>query len=71
VLGESVTAFTYNLKLTPEAYFNLAIPGLVLFFIGIFSIKTNLFRPNFSTINISTIINEKILKNVTILAILI
>jgi hypothetical protein len=60
----------YNLKISPENYFNLAIPGFVLFYVGLFSIKTNLFSPNFNAINISTIINEKLLKKVTVLAIL-
>jgi hypothetical protein len=68
LLGEKVTI--YNLKLSPEAYFNLAIPGFVLFYAGIFSLKTDLFSPNFSSINISTIINEKLLKKVTFFAIL-
>jgi hypothetical protein len=68
LLGEKV--FFYNLKLSPEAYFNLAIPGFLLFYVGLFSIKTNLFNPNFSSINISTIINEKLLRKVTIIAIL-
>jgi hypothetical protein len=68
LLGEKITA--YNLKLSPEAYFNLAIPGIVFFYLGLFSINTNLFSPNFSAISIATIINEKLLKKVTILAIL-
>lgn len=68
LLGEKVVV--YALKLSPEAYFILAIPGFLLFYVGIFSLKTNIFRPNFSSINISTIINEKLLKKVTILAIL-
>jgi hypothetical protein len=68
LLGEKV--IIYNLKLSPEAYFNLAIPGFLLFYVGLFSIKTNLFNPNFSSINISTIINEKLLRKVTIIAIL-
>jgi hypothetical protein len=68
LLGEKV--IFYNLKLSPEAYFNLAIPGFLLFYVGLFSIKTNLFNPNFSSINISTIINEKLLRKVTIIAIL-
>ncbi len=66
LLGEKVTV--YNLKISPEAYFNLAIPGFILFYVGIFSIKTNLFRPNFGDVNISTIINEKLLKKVTLIA---
>ena len=68
LLGERITG--YNLKLSPEVYFNLAIPGIILFYAGIFSIKTSLFSPNFSAINISTIINEQLLKKVTILTIL-
>ena len=68
LLGEKITS--YNLKLSPQVYFNLAIPGIFLFYVGLFSIETNLFSPNFSAINISTIINERLLKKVTILAIL-
>jgi hypothetical protein len=68
LLGGRVTY--YNLKLSPEYYFDLAIPGFILFYVGLFSIKTNLFNPNFSSINISTIINEKLFKKITILAIL-
>lgn len=68
LLGER--GIMYTLKISPESYFNLAIPGFILFYAGLFSIKTNLFIPNFSAINISTIINEKLLKKVTILAIL-
>jgi hypothetical protein len=68
LLGQRITA--YSLKLSPEAYFNLAIPGFLLFYLALYSIKTNLFIPNFSSINISTIINEKLLKKVTLLAIL-
>jgi len=68
LLGEKVTA--YNLKLSPEVYFNLAIPGFIFFYLGLFSIKTNLFSPDLTSINISTIINEKLLKKVTILTIL-
>jgi hypothetical protein len=68
LLGQRISS--YNLKISPEAYFNLAIPGFILFYVGLFCIKTNLFSPNFSAINISTIINEKLLKRVTIFAIL-
>ncbi len=68
LLGEKITI--YNLKLSSEAYFNLAIPGFVFFYAGIFSLKTDLFNPNFSSINVSTVINEKLLKKATILAIL-
>jgi hypothetical protein len=68
LLGERVIA--YNLKLTPEAYFNLAIPGFFLFFAGLFIIKTSLFSPKIISINIYTIINENLLKKITILAII-
>ena len=67
LLGQRITA--YSLKLSPEAYFNLAIPGFLLFYLALYSIKTNLFIPNFSSINISTIINEKLLKKISYLLI--
>jgi hypothetical protein len=68
LLGKTLSI--YNLKISSEAYFNLAIPGFILFWVGLFSIKTNLFSPNFNTVNISTIINDKFLKKITILGIL-
>jgi hypothetical protein len=68
LLGERVTAYT--LKLSPEIYFNLAIPGFILFYAGLFIIKTQIFNPNFSSINISTIINENLLKKAVIFGIL-
>ena len=68
LLAEKITA--YNLKISPEAYFNLAITGFILFYAGMYAIKTNLFTPNFNTVKISTAINAELLKKVTILAIL-
>lgn len=68
LLGEKITA--YNLKISPEAYFNLAITGFIFFYAGMYAIKTNIFSPNFNTVKISTAINTELLKKVTILAIL-
>jgi hypothetical protein len=59
------------MKISEQTYFELAIPGFIFFYIGLYSIKTNLFIPKFTNVKISTIINEKLLKKVLILAILI
>lgn len=68
LLSDKITL--YNLKISPEIYFSLAIPGFILFYMGLFSLKTNLFTPNFEAVKISTVINEKFLKKLTILSIL-
>jgi hypothetical protein len=68
LLGEKITA--YNLKLTEYDYFTLAIPGFIFLYLGINCIKTNLFRPNFNKVKISSILNEKLLKNITVITVL-
>lgn len=38
----------FKMKLTPEAYFSVAIPGMLCLHLGLYSIKTKIFKPNFS-----------------------
>lgn len=68
LLGEKITQ--YNLKLTEYNYFTLAIPGFIFLYIGINCIKTNLFRPDFDKVKVSSILNEKLLKKITVIAVL-
>jgi hypothetical protein len=68
MLGDKITS--YNLKISPQDYFDLAIPGFILFYIGLYSVKTNIFNTDFNFVNISTALNEKVLKRITILAFL-
>ena len=38
----------FKMRLTPETYFSLAIPGIFFLHLGLYAIKTNIFKPNFS-----------------------
>jgi hypothetical protein len=67
ILGEKLSF--YSLKINPDDYFSLAIPGFILFYCGLYFIKNNLFVPDFSSISISTFINEGLLKKVAFFAI--
>lgn len=60
---------SYNMKLSPSEYFNLAIPGFIFFYVGLYSIKTNLFILNFEKTNISSFLNVTLLKKTTIFCI--
>ena len=69
LLGHKIVS--YGLKLTASSYFNLAIPGFVCFYVGISCVKTNLFSPKFINLKITTLLNEKLLKQTVVLAILV
>lgn len=52
---------TYPMKISPDAYFSMAIPGVLLFSLGMFCIPTKIFQPDFSAISRITFINERFL----------
>jgi hypothetical protein len=37
----------YKMKLAPEVYFSLAIPGMLCLHLGLYAIKTKIFKPDF------------------------
>jgi hypothetical protein len=51
----------YKMKLTSDTYFSLAFPGFFFFMIGMFSLSTKLFKPEFKKVSQATIINEQFL----------
>jgi len=52
----------YKIKLSSNEYFSLMIPAILLFYFGLNSIKTSLFKFNKIDFEIITILNEPILK---------
>jgi hypothetical protein len=71
-------AITYHLgsmqianpmKISAESYFLLAIPGFLLFMLGMFSISTKIFQPNFNKIRNASLINERFLFQMTLFGI--
>lgn len=61
---------TYLMKIPSDMYFNLAIPGFILFFIGMFIIPNRLFKPEFNKVNQASIMNERFLIQTTFIGIL-
>ncbi len=53
---------SYPMKIEANQYFSLMIPGFLLFFLGIYTVKTNIFNPQFSEIREYTVPNESMLK---------
>ena len=52
----------YKMKLGPEEYFRLAIPAMLCFHAGLYTIKSKIFSLDFSLSKAQTQINEKLLK---------
>ena len=59
----------YPMKITSENYFILAIPGFILFMIGMFFFKNRLFKPQFNEVKQATLINEKYLLEASLIGI--
>lgn len=55
------------MKIASDKYFELAIPGLILLAFGMSVIKTTVFNVDFSKVNASSLVNQRLLKNVTVL----
>ena len=53
---------TYQMKLSAEQYYTLIIPGFLCFYLGLNSIKSNIFKIDFSLIKIYAKLNKKVLK---------
>jgi hypothetical protein len=56
----------YVMKIPLDEYFNLALPGFLLFALGIYSIRTKIFKVDYSYIDKSTLVNKKFLIRVVI-----
>ncbi len=60
----------YGMKIVTDQYFELAIPGFIFLIIGMSILKTKVFTSDFTKVNASSMVNERLLKNVTIFGIL-
>lgn len=60
----------YGMKIASDQYFELAIPGFVLLAFGMSLIKTTVFNVDFSKVNASSLVNQRLLKNVTFFGLL-
>jgi hypothetical protein len=60
----------YGMKISADNYFSLAIPGFILFMIGMFFIPNNLFSPSFKKVSQATFINERFLVRITFFGLL-
>lgn len=61
---------TYGMKIPSDMYFNLALPGFLVFYIGMFSIPNQLFKPDLKKVSQAAVINERFLIQTTIICIL-
>ena len=58
------TEVQYGMKIDIDYYYNLALPGYLLFVLGMFIFRTNIFKIDFKNIQKTTEINAKLLKYV-------
>jgi hypothetical protein len=59
----------YGMKIPSDVYFSLAIPGFVLFMLGMFTIPNNIFKPSFKKVSQSTVLNVRFLVYTTLFGI--
>jgi hypothetical protein len=52
----------YNMKISPENYFSLAIPAMLCLYAGLYAIKTKIFTYQFNTSVIQNLASEKMFK---------
>ncbi len=57
---------TYGMQIASDAYFNLALPGFLLFALGMYVLPTSIFKVNFTLVNQSAIVNKDFLIKTTI-----
>ncbi len=61
----------YGMKIPANYYFSLAFPGILMFTLGIYSIRTKLFSPSVSKVKLSSVVNEYFLMRVTIVCVIV
>ena len=59
----------YKMKISSDVYFSMAIPGFILFMLGMFAIPNRLFKPSFKKLRETTVLNEKFLVQTTLFGI--
>jgi hypothetical protein len=60
----------YPMKIGADQYFSLIIPGFLLFFIGMYAFKSNIFKQSFSEIREYSVPNESMLKSAVFIGVL-
>jgi hypothetical protein len=61
------TLVSYPMKINPDLYFSLSIPGFLFFLVGMYSIRTTCFKIKFNDIHKLSIVNEGFLKKITLI----
>lgn len=61
---------TYGMKIPFDEYFGLALPGFILFSIGMYALPTRIFQIDFKSINSASVVNQSFLIKITIIGIL-
>lgn len=57
---------TYGMKIPPDDYFNLALPGFLFFALGMFILPTKIFIIDYQKVGQSTVVNKDFLIKTTI-----
>lgn len=60
----------YGMKISPDSYFLLAVPGILFFTLGLYIIPTRVFVPDFNSVKKSALVNDEFLFKVTLLGII-
>jgi hypothetical protein len=61
---------TYPMKLPSRVYFEIALPGFLALFFGVYFFKTRIFNPNIEKIKADSFKNELLLKNLVFLGLI-
>jgi hypothetical protein len=64
------TLVSYPMKIKPDLYFSLSIPGFLFFLVGMYSIRTTCFKIKFNDIHKLSIVNEGFLKKITLIGLI-
>ena len=64
------TLVQYPMKIPLDNYFSLALPGFILLWIGMYSMKTNCFKIDFQKVRMLSVVNEGFLRKVVIVGVL-
>jgi hypothetical protein len=62
---------TYGMLIPPDQYFNLALPGIFFFVLGMFVLPTKIFKIDYKKVGQSTIVNKDFLIKTTIFGLVI
>lgn len=61
---------SYGMQIPSDTYFGLALPGFICLFLGLYIFPTKLFKTDFNKVNQAAILNEDLLKKITLFGLL-